>query len=148
MILIYCQPLHDNWKYTPDVEIARNIFSSSHLSANVGNCIKTPQLCYRCQDLQLWTPRYTFSDTFTELAQRSSSCDLCGLLWRCTRAYVTAYSGKTQFFRVGSSLALNHRQNQPIVSIYVMPSHDTLGMYPSGKSENWLITIISSHPRL
>jgi hypothetical protein len=61
---------------------------------------------------------------------------------------MTAYSGRIQFFRVGSSLALNHRQNQPIVSMYMTPSHDTLGTYSSGMSKNRLITIIFSSPSI
>ncbi|KAF2704368.1 hypothetical protein K504DRAFT_390780 [Pleomassaria siparia CBS 279.74] len=124
------EPLDDNWKYTADADTARNIFSDSGLCASLVSSIEPPQLCGRCTGQQLWRSRHIFTDTLAGLRQKSSYCALCRLLLKHVDGHVVDESSNVRFFRVGSSLTFIDRQRQPIVSLYTLPSSNTLGLGP------------------
>lgn len=109
-------PLDDNWKYTPDDEIAKRVCGSNSRQYN-RDITGASLLCNHCRTLQLWLPGYTFSGS-VDATEESARCDLCQLLLKLTRESSTTNSGATQFFKVGSALTANDRQSKPVVSIY------------------------------
>lgn len=110
----------------PDTDIAQRLFSNPILRANVpqnGNA--TAKLCERCKKLELWRTPYDFSDTVSNLQQKSSYCALCSLLFRLVRSLSDTVNGQIQFLRAGSSLAYDGKSGYPIASLYTLLNTDT-----------------------
>ncbi len=105
--------LNDNWEYMPDNELVQDVIRD----LDQGGKIST--LCSRCNELQLWSPTCSFSDTLAGVKETADYCALCKLLLsRCTQSHVGLDGGPIRFFRVGSSLSFGDGQGVPIASLY------------------------------
>lgn len=121
--------MDDNWTYAPDAEITRRLLSDPSLRPRTAPETDTSQLCSRCVTLPIWLPRHTFTDTLSDLRERSPQCELCRLLLKHVEGYVTSDKEAIHFFRVGSFLTLSDRKALPILSIYITPNQRALSTY-------------------
>ncbi|OAG06763.1 HET-domain-containing protein [Paraphaeosphaeria sporulosa] len=122
------EPLNDDWKYGPDTEMANHVLSDFKTATATGDEPEVSTLCERCNQLPIWLPRHTFSDTLADLRARSPRCNLCRLLQKHVQGHTEGDRQVLQFFRVGSSLTFHDRQSSPIVSLYTFPEGTTLGV--------------------
>jgi hypothetical protein len=75
------------------------------------------QLCNLCQSLDFFNPvGFSIEYESTDLEERSSSCDLCGLFWRTYQRNNPNISSTVRFERFQSSLRMNGRAF-PVLSI-------------------------------
>jgi hypothetical protein len=66
--------------------------------------------------MDIWRHGFYTNDSLSELQERSSSCDLCGLFYDFAIKSGADSQSNIQFFRVGSSLKRN-LNGPPVLSI-------------------------------
>ncbi|KAI8952093.1 hypothetical protein F4801DRAFT_589163 [Xylaria longipes] len=115
--------LNDDWDYTPDDTIARDIFDSLDLSTFSPRLNIPSRLCGRCRGLRLWSPTCSFSDSPARLEDKANreGCELCHLLLRSIHGRVSQ-SGNQQvhFLRAGSYLTLRDDRKQIVANLCTM----------------------------
>jgi hypothetical protein len=116
--------LNDDWDYTPDEIIAREVFADPDLTVVMPQPPQPSKLCFRCNNLRLWSIDCSFYDSPTELAKKADqySCALCRLLLQETRVRVESPNKSIHFSRASSYITIdNGKRQKSIANLYAMP---------------------------
>ncbi|KAI1108803.1 hypothetical protein F5Y14DRAFT_456674 [Nemania sp. NC0429] len=117
--------LNDDWEYTPDDKIARNVLNGLDMSALLPEPNIPFTLCGRCRGLMLWSPTCKFSDSLVELEKKAKNedCKLCCLLFRSIKDRVKPSDDQQiHFIRVGCYLTLRDDRKQIVANLCTLPS--------------------------
>lgn len=79
------------------------------------------RLCSRCDDLRLWLPYCSFSDTLNGLTGKAPTCALCHILLQHMIVRIDQADETIYFFRVMSYITFGDKREKPILSLCTFP---------------------------
>ncbi|WQF89419.1 Putative protein kinase domain, heterokaryon incompatibility, protein kinase-like domain superfamily [Colletotrichum destructivum] len=109
----------ENWEFPVDNGFAKHVaLRLGEASLNFHHSAPT-FLCDRCAKLSFWDPGFYIVDNYDRLQQKSSSCQLCELLWHACSKLPEAGRPRAavRFERVESIIKLIGVQSLPVLSI-------------------------------
>ncbi|KAH6665936.1 hypothetical protein B0J14DRAFT_660071 [Halenospora varia] len=115
----FLHTLNDKWDYELDNTFAREFIARIDQSYLFPDD-KTPSLCDHCTGMDIWSSGFQREDNVSALEERALTCNLCKMLEGCLTRSSTALLETARFYRVGSSLRMNHGSS-PMLSLYIRP---------------------------
>jgi hypothetical protein len=111
--------LNDIWESVVDNPFAQAVMSQIDVS-NILPRQAVSSLCQDCQNLDFSSSSLYTKDSLSGLKEKSKSCDLCTMFFRCSRQRERSVGidvNNIQFNRIGSAFQINHN-GPPVLSIY------------------------------
>jgi hypothetical protein len=125
--------IKDTWEFIVDNAFAGSFaeyISGTHRDAlaAIEKSIKKPQLCAKCEGLNMCDPEFTITYTISYLEERENLCDLCTLFYKAGRSSGLRMLASVQFRKEGSILQIDGG-GPPVLSIVA-----GLGMFSDSAS--------------
>ncbi|KAE8454271.1 hypothetical protein EG329_005196 [Mollisiaceae sp. DMI_Dod_QoI] len=118
------EQLNKFWEFPVDNKFAETLLRETSLSKTFSQSPKAANLCGKCQKMDFWADAFRFTDTLSELAQQSTTCDFCKMRWNLCKHLDPTETSTIRFDRLDSMLRMNETY-PPVLSLLRGPDQKT-----------------------